>query len=135
MEVGKAIYDILTNNSPVNTIIAGSVYPSRFKITKNRPSLPYIVYQVVSDLPTIVKNNASTYDYVTVQITLVANNYEDIIDLSGKVRTALDYVSGTFQGVVVDKIFFQNSNEIFNDTSGLSGIYQISHDYQFNINR
>ena len=57
-----------------------------------------------------------------------------LITLSGKLRAALDYVSGTFQGVQVDKIFFQNQNELFDDSAGQQGFYGIAQDYRFNIN-
>jgi len=139
MEVGKAIYNILSNDSDVAPLVTTGgitrIFPARFKFSQNDPTLPFIVYQVVSDTPNMTKNGVSTYDYVTVQITLVHSKYSDLITLSGHVRDALDYVSGTFAGVVVDKIFFENSVESFDDTSGTNGIYQIAQDYRFNINR
>ncbi len=139
MEVGKVIYNILSNDSNVAPLVTiggvTRIFPARFKFSQNDPTLPFIVYQVVSDIPNMTKNGVSTYDYVSVQITLVHSKYSDLITLSGFVRTALDYVSGTYDGVVVDKIFFENSIESFDDTSGTNGIYQIAHDYRFNINR
>ena len=139
MEVGKAIFNILSNNSAVaNLVTLGGqirIFPARFKFDDQSATLPFIVYQVVSDIPNMTKNGVSTYDYVSVQITLVHSKYSDLITLSGHIRDALDYVSGTFAGVVVDKIFFENSVESFDDTSGTNGIYQIAHDYRFNINR
>ena len=137
MTVGKAIFDILTNNAAVLSIISDSgsdprIFPSRFDFPKD-VLLPYITYQVVSDEPNNTKNGISTYDYVTVQISLYSTSYSTLIALSGKVRGALDYVSGTFQGVDVDKIFFQNQNELFDDSAGQQGFYGIAQDYRFNI--
>jgi hypothetical protein len=138
MDVGKAIYNILSNDADVSLILRDGpnfkIFPARYKFTTS-PALPFLVYQVVSDLPNMTKNGVSTYDYVSVQITMVHSSYSKLIDLSNKVRTALDYVSGTFEGVVVDKIFFENSNEIYDDNSGTNGLYQIAHDYRFNIDR
>jgi hypothetical protein len=139
MEVGKAIYNILSNDSAVAPLVTEGgvirIYPSRYKINQQNGTLPFIVYQVVSDIPNMTKNGVSTYDYVSVQITLVHSKYSELMTLSANVRTALDYVSGTYDGVVVDKIFFENSVESFDDTSGTNGIYQIAQDYRFNINR
>ena len=137
MNVGKAIFDILTNNAAVLAIISDlgpdpRIFPSRFDFPKNVKT-PYITYQVVSDEPNNTKNGPSTYDYVTVQINLYSTSYSNLITLSGKVRSALDYVSGTFQGVEVDKIFFQNQNELFDDSAGQQGFYGIAQDYRFNI--
>ena len=61
--------------------------------------------------------------------------YSTLVDLASKVRTALDYTSGTFRGIVVDKIFFQNQNELFDDSAGEQGFYGIAQDYRFNLNR
>jgi hypothetical protein len=140
MEVGKAIYNILSNDSAVASLVDTSgtdirIFPARYKVSEGNTTLPFIVYQVVSDIPNMTKNGVSTYDYVSVQITLVSSKYKDLMTLSKNVRTALDYVSGTYDGVVVDKIFFENSVESFDNTSGTNGLYQIAHDYRFNINR
>ncbi len=137
MNVGKAIFDILTNNAAVLAIISDlgtdpRIFPSRFDFPKNVKT-PYITYQVVSDEPNNTKNGPSTYDYVTIQINLYSTSYSNLITLSSKVRSALDYVSGTFQGVEVDKIFFQNQNELFDDSAGQQGFYGIAQDYRFNI--
>tara|TARA_R100000773_G_C4218366_1_gene116848 strand:- start:1053 stop:1472 length:420 start_codon:yes stop_codon:yes gene_type:complete len=139
MNVGKAIFDILTNISAVLSIVSDSgtdprIFPSRFDFPKTVKT-PYITYQVVSDEPNNTKNGASTYDYVTVQINLYSTSYSLLITLAEKIRGNIDYVSGTFQGVEVDKIFFQNQNELFDDSAGQQGFYGIAQDYRFNIKR
>ena len=139
MEIGKAVFDILYNDSDVQPLISDSgsnprIFPSRYKFPTN-VLLPYITYQVVSDEPNNTKNGVSQYDYVTVQINIYSNRYGSMIDLASKVRTALDYTSGIYRGVIVDKIFFQNQNELFDDSAGEQGFYGIAQDYRFNINR
>ena len=139
MEVGKAVFDILRTDSDVIALVSESgsnprIFPSRYKFPTN-VLLPYITYQIVSDQPNNTKNGVSTYDYVTVQISIYDIKYGNMIDLAGKVRTALDYTSGTYEGIVVDKIFFENSVEVFDENAGSVGLYQISQDYRFNINR
>jgi hypothetical protein len=88
-----------------------------------------------ADEPNNTKNGVSTYDYVRVQISIYDNNYADMITLAGLVRTAFDYTSGTYNGVVVDKIFYQDQTELYDDTAGSIGLYGIAQDYRFNINR
>lgn len=139
MEIGKAVFDILYTDSDVQTLISESgsnprIFPSRYDFPTN-VLLPYITYQVVSDQPNNTKNGVSTYDYVTVQISIYDLRYSTLVDLASKVRTALDYTSGTFRGIVVDKIFFQNQNELFDDSAGEQGFYGIAQDYRFNLNR
>ena len=139
MEVGKAVFDILGSDADVKSLVSESgsnirIFPSRYDFPTN-VLLPYITYQVVSNEPNNTKNGASTYDYVRVQVNIYDIKYSTMIDLAGKVRTALDYTSGTFLGVVVNKIFFENQVEIFDDSAGEQGFYGIAQDYRFNINR
>ena len=139
MEVGKAVFDILRSDSDVIALVSESgsnprIFPSRYDFPTN-VLLPYITYQIVSDQPNNTKNGVSTYDYVTVQISIYDIRYGSMIDLASKVRTALDYTSGTFRGVVVDKIFFENQNDLFDDSAGEQGFYGVAQDYRFNINR
>ena len=139
MEVGKAVFDILRSDSDVIALVSESgsnprIFPSRYDFPTN-VLLPYITYQIVSDQPNNTKNGVSTYDYVTVQISIYDIRYGSMIDLASKVRTALDYTSGTFRGVVVNKIFFENQNDLFDDSAGEQGFYGVAQDYRFNINR
>ncbi len=138
MEVGKAVFDILKNDSDVMALVSESgsaprIFPSRYKFPTN-VLLPYITYQEVSQQPNNTKNGVSTYDYVTVQVNIYDNRYSNMISLAGLVRRALDYTSGTFRGVIVDKIFFENQNETFDDSAGEQGFYGIAQDYRFNLN-
>ena len=139
MEVGKAVFDILRSDSDVIALVSESgtnprIFPSRYDFPTN-VLLTYITYQIVSDQPNNTKNGVSTYDYITVQISIYDIKYGNMIDLAGKVRTALDYTSGTFRGVVVSGVFFQNQNDLFDDSAGEQGFYGIAQDYRFNINR
>ena len=138
MEIGKVIYNILSNDSNVAPLVTTSgnlrIYPSRYNFPTD-VKLPYITYQMFGDEPNNTKNGVSTYDYVRVQISIYHNSYADMITLAGHVRTALDYVSGTYSGVVVDKIFYQDQNELYDDSAGSIGLYGIAQDYRFNINR
>ena len=138
MEIGKVIYNILSNDSNVAPLVTASgnlrIFPSRYNFPTD-VKLPYITYQMFADEPNNTKNGVSTYDYVRVQISIYHNSYADMVALAGHVRTALDYVSGTYSGVVVDKIFYQDQNELYDDSAGSIGLYGITQDYRFNINR
>ena len=140
MDVGKALINILNADSAITALIGagGSAtgircFPSAYRVPATMTT-PFMTYQVVSDVPNNTKNGVSEYDYVTVQINVYDTGYEDLQTLVGLVRTALDYVSGTYNGVVVDKIFFEGGSDAFDDTFGDNGIYQYSVDFRFNLN-
>ena len=99
MEIGKVIYNILSNDSNVAPLVTTSgnlrIFPSRYNFPTD-VKLPYITYQMFGDEPNNTKNGVSEYDYVRVQISFYHNNYADLVTLAGHIRTALDYVSGTY---------------------------------------
>tara|TARA_B100000497_G_scaffold52851_1_gene60667 strand:- start:211 stop:627 length:417 start_codon:yes stop_codon:yes gene_type:complete len=138
MEIGKVIYNILSNDSNVAPLVNTDgnlrIFPSRYNFPTD-VKLPYITYQMFADEPNNTKNGVSEYDYVRVQISFYHNNYADLVTLAGHIRTALDYVSGTYSGLVVDKIFYQDQNELYDDSAGSIGLYGMAQDYRFNINR
>ena len=145
MEIGKVIFNILSNDVNVAPLVTTDgdlrIFPSRYNFpfknvgSKISVDLPYITYQMFADEPNNTKNGVSEYDYVRVQISIYDNSYADMTTLAGHVRTALDYVSGTYNGVVVDKIFYQDQNELYDDSAGSIGLFGLAQDYRFNINR
>ena len=131
MAVGKAIYEILANDSDVAAIVATRIFPQKVEFTERMPAITYFV---IDTTPNNTKNGVSTYDYVRCQITGFGTSYSQAQDLAAKIRTALDYVSGTYAGVVVDKIFFESSDDLYDDNFGEKGIHYVAMDFRFNLN-
>lgn len=131
MNVGKAIFDILSNDTPIGAIIGDRIYPSRIPL---EGSFPAVSYHIISTQPNGTKNGISTYDYVNVQISAYANTYSTVQDLSDLIRRALDYNSGTYSSVVVDKAFFTGAVDLYDDSYGEDGIYHVAMDFRFNLN-
>lgn len=135
MDTGKAIFEILANDSDIQNLVGSRIFPSRYINDTANHQVPYITYQKVSQEPNNTKNGASSYDYVVVQINVYSDEYSVTVNLSELIRTALDYTSGTFRGVVVDKCFYESSTDVYFDNAGSTGLFGISSDYRFNINR
>ena len=140
MDVGKALVNILNADSSVTALIGagGSTtgircFPSAYRVPATM-TVPFMTYQVVSDTPNNTKNYKSLYDYVTVQINVYDTKYDDLQALVALVRNALAYKSGTFNTVVVNKIFFEGGSDAYDETFGDNGIYQYTMDFQFNLN-
>jgi hypothetical protein len=113
--VGKAIYNILTNDSSVSDLVSTRIYPQKIEYNATIP--------------------ASTYDYTDVQITAFGSTYDEASSLARLIRTALDYVSGTYATIQIDKIFFEDATDIYDDSFGEKGIHYVAMDFQFNIKR
>lgn len=132
MDIGKAIYSILSNDSGVSNIVGTRIFPQKVPFGEQMPSITYFV---IDTTPNNTKNGASTYDYVRCQITAFGVTYSRAQELATEIRSALDYKTGTEAGVVISKCFFEDSNDIFDDSFGEDGIHYVAMDFRFNINR
>ena len=131
MDIGKAISSILRNTAGVSNYVGSRIFPQKIPFGE---TMPAITYFIIDTTPNNTKNGVSTYDYVVAQISVFAQSYDTCQDLSQKVRTALDYYSGTTRGVVIDKCFFESGSNAFDDSFGDNGIHQMDMDFRFNIN-
>ena len=131
-DIGKAIYSILSNTSGVTDLVGTRIFPQKIPYAQNMPAITYFV---IDSTPNDTKNGPSTYDYIRCQITAFGVNYSQAQDLASKIRGALDYNTGTEAGGVLSKCFFEDSNDIFDDSFGETGIHYVAMDFGFNINR
>ena len=132
MKVGLAIRSLLVNDSDVNAIVSGRIYP---EMAIEGAQTPYIVYSVMSNTPSNTKEGAPV-DEANVEILSVARSYSEANDLADKVRDALDRVTTTVTqtegSVVVNSI--QYTNEIIEVTEDRS-LFASVQDYTIRINR
>ena len=126
MEIGKAIYNILTNNSNVFAIVGNRIFPN---VAPQTTQFPFIIYNVVKADPSNTKDGVSTLDVISCMISCYSETYSDCTDLSKKVRISLDRLSGTYASEKIQSIEFTDYNDIFDDTSGDSGIYRKALDF------
>ena len=110
--VGKSIYYLLSNASGVSNIVATRIYPSRIPQIKDFPA---ISYHQVSHVPTDQKDAVSGFDKVDFDIICWSKNYDQLNTLSSAVRTALDKIAISSQGVNIDNIRFVGEQDNFND--------------------
>ena len=132
MDIGKAIYYILRNTAGVSNYVSARIFPQKVPYSE---TMPAITYFIIDTNPNNTKNGVSTYDYIRCQITSFGTTYAQAQDLATEIRNALDYKSGTFEGVEIDKCFFEDANDVFDDKFGDDGIHYVAMDFRFNINR
>jgi energy-converting hydrogenase Eha subunit F len=132
MKVGLAIRFLLVNDSDVNAIVSGRVYP---EMAIEGATTPYIVYSVMSNTPSNTKDGTPV-DEANVEILSVGRSYSEANDLADKVRDALDRVGTTVTqtegSIVINSI--QYTNEITQVTEDRS-LFASVQDYTFRINR
>tara|TARA_R110000765_G_scaffold225396_1_gene329399 strand:- start:12070 stop:12474 length:405 start_codon:yes stop_codon:yes gene_type:complete len=116
MIVGKGLYNILSNSVGVTNLVGTNIFP---EIAPPDINPPYIVYSVISNTPTEVKENGNQLDTASVEIYSFETSYEKAVDLGVMVRTALDRrrSPGTagFGGVQINSIEYTNEQMDVNE--------------------
>lgn len=112
MKYGQAIYNILSNDTAVNSAVSGRIYPDR---AEEDASFPYLVYNMIGDTPLNQKSGGAAVDLVSFQITALAKNFDDTEDITDKVRSALESQTGSFAGHDVAGITFDSAQNLFDE--------------------
>ena len=102
MEIGKAIYSILSINPNISGLVGTRIFPN---VAPQTTTLPFIIYDVTGVQPNDTKDGAS--------------------------RVAMDRIpEGTYGSEQIQSSQFQSYNDIFDDTSGDAGVYRKALDFQ-----
>tara|TARA_Y100000401_G_C8321663_1_gene225650 strand:+ start:1116 stop:1526 length:411 start_codon:yes stop_codon:yes gene_type:complete len=128
MQIGKAIYNILANDSDVSTLVSTRIFPN---VAPQTTVFPFIIYDITGVSPNDTKDGASTLDTNDVMISCYSETYSQASDLAQKIRIAMDRINqGDYGGETIQSSQFQSYNDIFDDTSGDSGIYRKALDFE-----
>ena len=105
MTVGKALYNILENNSDIHDVVLNKIFP---EIAPANTHAPYIVYSVVSNAPSDIKEDGGSVDTAQIEVYSFETSYSKAVDLGVLVRGALDRVTGIHAGVKIQSIKYNN---------------------------
>jgi len=105
MNIGKAIYGILSGTTAVTDIVGTKIFP---EIAEQETAVPFVVYQVQSVQPEDTHDGPSKLDEVRVEVLCYDDAYNGAADLAVAVRGALDRVKGTYNGVNVESVQFND---------------------------
>lgn len=132
--IGKAIYNILINNTDVNDTVGLRIYPN--VNYEGEHSYPFVVYSHTIDEPHDTKSGVSTLNTATIQINCYDNSKLDAEQIAQYVRIALDRTKGTYNTVIVQSIQYTDQSDAFDLTGyeDFSGIFQISQTYKIRYN-
>ena len=104
MNVGKAIYYLLSNATDVTDICGTRIFP---EVAEQESATPLVVYEIINVDPDDTNDGPAKLDEVTVDVVCYADTYDVAADLASVCRVALDRVRGTYNGVNVESIQFQ----------------------------
>jgi hypothetical protein len=127
MIIGKALYNILSNDIDVAAIVGSQVFP---ELAPANLDAPYVVYSIISNSPSDVKEETSSLDVANIEVYCFELSYNLAIDLGVAVRKALDRVGGIYNGVRIQSIQYTNEQMDVNESRQLWASIQ---DYSIRI--
>ena len=128
MEIGKAIFNILSNDSDVLALVESRIFPN---VAPQTTEFPFIIYDVTGVQPNDTKEGPSTLDTNDVMISCYSETYSEASDLAKKIRIAMDRITESeYATIKIQSSQFQSYNDIFDDTSGDAGIYRKALDFE-----
>ena len=130
MDIGKAIYKILSDNVAVASLVGTRIAPN---VMHQTSAFPFIVYDVTSDQPEGQKDSVALLDTATIMVSAYCKTYAEASKLANYIRTSLDRVNGLYVGVNIQAINFQGYDDVFDDMSGSDGIYRKSLNFNVRI--
>lgn len=125
----KQLRDTLIADAQIKGVVAERVYNTRLP---QHNIFPAITFQIVSIDAVEVKENASDYDIVRVQINCYDSGFSSVEKTAGYVRRTLDRLTdNSNQSVEIHQTFFINRNSsVFDETQK---IYWVSLDFDFHL--
>lgn len=108
IQLGKAIYTILSGNSIVYNYVGTKIYPM---VIPEEILLPAIVYERNST--PIYSRDGVAYSDSNFEITILSEVYIETIDISTAVFNALNNYTGTIADVEIGDIRLLNVDETF----------------------
>lgn len=106
--IGKIIASLLTDNVALTTLVNGSnIYP--YVINENT-LLPAIIYTIDS-LETGYDKDGWVGDICTFSVVSFSDNYSTLQNIVLQVRSSLELMKGTIEGITIDRIELEGLTE------------------------
>lgn len=124
----EVVYKILRDASSVYAIVGEKIFP--IVASQNTSAQEsYIVYRRTGSNLTRSKDGNSGLANMMVEVEIYANTYDILIDLSTKVRQALDGQAGSLYGHSIQVIAYESTRDNYQDAAALDGIFMLQQDY------
>jgi len=128
MSLKEAIYNLLTSDATVSSLVSTRVYP---EIAPTSSSFPRITYTKISNEHERHLTGESGVAHPTIQIDCWARTALEAETLGEAVRKCLTRYSGTTSEVNIRDIFLEAERDDFEqpDDNSQIGVYRVSFDF------
>ena len=111
LQVGKAIYTLLSSNQQLVSMVDGNIFPL---IAEINTTFPFIVYRREAITPQYTKDYW-TSDEVMINVMVASNDYVESIEIADLVRQSLDQKKGEYSGIKIRDLRLIQADEDFID--------------------
>lgn len=109
----ETIYFLLSNATAVTSLVGTRIYPG---VLPEGEPLPALSIFDIDENPTGTKDSASAVDVYDVQVSIFVDaslGYAQIMPISNAIKTALNRITGTINGVSVNGLTFLNASQVY----------------------
>lgn len=108
LQVGKAIYNILSNDAKVIDSVEHKIYPL---IADTGTTFPFIVYRRTGIEPSDSKDRFIYSENTYVEVVIASDKYNESIEIADLVKDALQGKKGNYSGINIHDIRMTNADE------------------------
>lgn len=133
MSIYSAIRSILVADSTLVNLVGSKIYPNA---APQGTQSPFVVINVISNLPTNTKAQASTMDRYRIQVSSFSTDFDTCQTVKNRIRVLLENViNTTSSGTTIQVSQFQNEVDGIDQMSTLDGTFYNYSDYFFFVTR
>ena len=108
LQVGKAIYNILSNDAKIIDSVEHKIYPL---IADTGTTFPFIVYRRTGIEPSDSKDRFIYSENTYVEVVIASDKYNESIEIADLVKDALQGKKGNYSGINIHDIRMTNADE------------------------
>ena len=108
LQVGKAIYNILSNDAKIIDSVEHKIYPL---IADTGTTFPFIVYRRTGIEPSDSKDRFIYSENTYVEVVIASDKYNESIEIADLVKNALQGKKGNYSGINIHDIRMTNADE------------------------
>ena len=108
LQVGKAIYNLLSNDANVTGRVQNKIYPL---IADTGTTFPFIVYRRTGIEPSDSKDRFIYKEDTYVEVAIASDKYNESIEIADSVKDALQGKRGNYSGINIQDIRMTNADE------------------------
>ena len=129
MSIYSAIRSILVADSTLTSLVGSKIYPNA---APQGTQSPFVVINVISNLPTNTKAQASTMDRYRIQVSTFSTDFDTCQSVKNRIRVLLENVINTTSSATTIQLSqFQNEVDGIDQLSTLDGTFYNYSDYFF----